>query len=152
MKIFSQCKSLLLTLFLILPTFNYCSAAEKDPAVFKYFEISKDARVVRNYHNDSDPGQCTSLEFKATIINKSDKKRAIYTSFFLKDAQGYVLETDNGFYEIDGDSGTREPRVLKAFSSWHDFSCEEVKSIELRISDDEDDVEVSMSLPIVDNK
>ena len=60
-----------------------------------------------------------------------------------------VLETDNGFYEIDGNVGTRKPRVLETFGSGsNDFSCEDVTSIELRYSSDEDNREVSMDLPI----
>lgn len=122
--------------------------SKKAPLALSYFQF-ENARVIRNYHNRNNPNKCTSLEFKATIINLTESRNYISTSFYLKDEMGYVLETDNGFYEIDGNVGTRKPRVLETFGSGsNDFSCEDVISIELRYSSDEDNREVSMDLPI----
>lgn len=125
-------------------------ASKKAPLVLTYFQF-ENARVIRNYHNRINPNKCTSLEFKATIINLTESRKKISTYFYMKDEMGYVLETVKTFYKIDGNGGTREPRVLEAFgSSSDDFSCEDVVSIELRYSSDEDSREVSMDLPIYD--
>jgi len=94
----------------------------------------------------------SSLIFKATALNLTENRQTIYTDFYLKDAEGYVLETDRGFYDIDGNSGTREPRVLETFGhSPDDFSFENVVSIELRYSS-VDGCEISISLPIESGK
>lgn len=125
--------------------------SKKAPLALTYFQF-ENARVIRNYNNRNNPNKCTSLEFKATIINLTESRKYISTSFYLKDEMGYILETDNGFYEIDGSVGTRKPRILETFGrySTNDFSCEDVASIELRYSSDEDNREVSMDLPICD--
>ena len=124
--------------------------SKKVPLVLSYFQF-ENARVIRNYHNRNKPHKCTSLEFKATIINLTESRKRISTYFYIKDEMGYVLETVRTSYTIDGHSGTREPMVLEAFGTSSDnFSCEDVASIELRYSSYEDNREVSMELPICD--
>ena len=124
----------------------------KKPLATTYFKIN-DPRIVRNYHANDNPSRCTSLEFKATIVNLTGQKKTIHTEFFLKDAQGFVLLTDRGFYEIDANSGTKEPRVIVTFSSGNleDFSCKDVVSVELRYSSSDDEFRnVSIDLPLID--
>ena len=122
--------------------------SKKAPLALSYFQF-ENARVIRNYNNRNNPNKCTSLEFKATIINLTESRKQIFTDFYIKDEMGYVLETVRTSYKIDGHSGTREPRVLEAFGRSSDnFSCEDVASIELRYSSYEDNREVSMDLPI----
>ena len=72
------------------------------PLALEHFAL-ENPRVIRNYHNRNNPNKCTSLEFKATIHNLTENRQTIYTDFYLKDAEGYVLETDSGLYpHIDG--------------------------------------------------
>ena len=124
--------------------------SKKAPLALSYFQF-ENARVIRNYHNRNNPHKCTSLEFKATIINLTESRKQIFTDFYIKDEMGYVLETVRTSYEIDGNSGTRKPMVLETFGrSSDDFSCEDVASIELRYWSYEDNREVSMDLPICD--
>jgi hypothetical protein len=110
----------------------------------------EDARVVRNYHNHRDPSLCTSLEFKGTLKNLTNKNYTLHTTFRLKDSDGFTLEKDNGFYEIEANSGTKKPRVLETFSSGsNDFTCEDVVLVELQYFVGELSTEKKIKLPIV---
>jgi hypothetical protein len=128
------------------------SQSEETSIAGKYFNILEPV-VYRNYHDSDNPTVCTSLEFKATIMNLTTKKRTISTHFYLKDKDGMTLKVDRGYYELDPSSGTKEPRVL---GSWYhgkgDYSCNDVTSIELRYSLFNDAKEISLELPIRDLK
>lgn len=126
--------------------------SEKPTEKINYFDIIEPV-VYRNYHDRDNPNICTSLEFKATIMNLTSEKRTIETDFYLKDKVGLTLKVVRTSYELDPSSGTKEPRVLHA---WHhrneDYSCAEVTSIELRYSLFNDSMENIMDLPIRDLK
>lgn len=113
-----------------------------------YVEII-DPKVVVNYHDSDNPGECTSLEFKGTFKNLTDGSFTLFTTFVIKDSDGFALERDNGFYKIEG-AGTKEPRVLAVFGpSGRDYNCEDVDSIELECSIDGIENTESIDLPII---
>jgi hypothetical protein len=118
------------------------------PLAMEFFDI-QNPRIIKNFHDDGDPQLCTSLTFKAKIINLTDKKRFLSANFHIKDSDGITLDIDRAPYNLDPNSGTMKPRTIAAFSyGGQDFVCDDVSSVELRYSSAVDDKEVVIDLPI----
>jgi hypothetical protein len=85
-------------------------------------------------------------------LNRTEKKHSISTDFHIKDAQGITLDVVNTYYVLDSGAGTKEHRVLKSFSFGRvEFLCKDIAAVELRYSSFEDQKQIALNLPIIDN-